>query len=156
MIGHLCTNSSSGFADAEQRASWAASAAATGTRIREFGHAEIDRIPVHPRRAKRVPAAVRAALVADAALHDPRGIAGTLEFTNPHASMRDRLTENARPACLIVGSREQRFERHARYAAEHMPNLKIAPVDAGHGLNMEAPDAFNRAVGDFVSECRTS
>ena len=37
-----------------------------------------------------------------------------------------------------------------------MPDLQIADLDAGHGMNMEAPEAFNHALALFLRACRTS
>ena len=37
-----------------------------------------------------------------------------------------------------------------------MPDLTIATLDAGHGVNMEAPAEFNQAVIRFIRSCLTS
>ncbi|MCB1684197.1 MAG: alpha/beta hydrolase [Pseudomonadales bacterium] len=156
VTGHLFTNSTSGLADAAQRQAWRAGSKEAAAGIRSGGHSAMVRIPVHPRHARSLPEAVQGALLADAKLHNPLGIAMTLEVTNPAVSMRERLAENTRPACLIWGTKERRFTPHAEHARSAMADLRIVELDAGHGMNMEAPAAFNLAVAEFIDQCRTS
>lgn len=154
VVGHLFTNSTSGLADEARQAEFRKTAAEAAERIRTGGHAAMDRIPVHPRHGRRLPGPVYEALVADARTHDPVGIANTIGITNPQVSMRARLGENARPACLIWGRHERRFQEAAAYAEASMPGLTVAPMEAGHGMNMEQPEAFNDAVRRFLRQCR--
>ena len=155
VICHLFTNSTSGFADAQQSALWRAAAPEAAARIRAGGISAMERIPVHPKHAWRLPAPVRDSLLRDAAVHDPNGIARTLEITNPAATMRAGVAQNSRPACLLYGEKEKRFRPHMEFAQQAMPALEIIRLDAGHGMNMEAPDAFNAAVIDFICRCAT-
>jgi len=156
VIGHIFTNSTSALADAARSAEWRDAAEESAQRIIEVGHAAMERIAVHPRHARKLPAPVFEALCADAARHDPLGIANALRYTNPAASVRARLGENSRPALLVCGARERRFQPLRGVAAAEMPNLEIVDLDAGHGLNMEAPQAFNQAVMDFMEKCTGS
>lgn len=153
VIGHLFTNSSSGLADTEQIAAWRSSTPAAANAIRAGGHKAMERIPVHPKHARKLPRSVVADLLRDAQLHDPEGIACTLEITNPEVSVRARVGENCRPAALLLGNREQRFKPHKSYVEANMPELTIVELDAGHGMNMEVPAAFNQAVQKFIREC---
>lgn len=150
VIGHIFTNSTSALADAAQTAAWRDAAQASAQRILEDGRAAMERIDVHPRHARRLPAPVFEALCADAAHHDPLGIANALRYTNPAVSVRERLAENSRPALLVCGARERRFQPQRAVAAAAMPHLEIVDLDAGHGMNMEAPEAFNQAVMEFL------
>lgn len=154
VIGHLFTNSTSGLADEARQAEFRRSAAEVAGRIRAGGHAAMARIPVHPQHARKLPKPVYEALLADAQTHDPVGIANTIAVTNPQVSMRARLAENPRPACLLWGTRERRFQEAAAFAESHMPGLTVAPLEAGHAMNMEQPDAFNDAVLRFLRQCR--
>lgn len=154
--GHLFTNSTSGFADVEQVRRWREDAPVTAERLRTGGQRAVERIPVHPRHALRLAEDIRRALLADAALHDPHGIALTLTETNPRVSVRDRVRENSRPACLLFGEKERRFHEYHQFAGNTMPHLEVVALDAGHGVNMEQPAAFNEAVADFISRCATS
>ena len=99
---------------------------------------------------------MREALVEDARLHDPAGIAATLEITNTQVSVRDLVQHNRRPACLICGTRERRFQDHKSFAVAQMPLLERVELDAGHGVNMEPVVGFNAAVQGFVGRCLTS
>lgn len=150
VTGHLFTNSTSGLADPERQAAFRAGAAEAARRIREGGRSAMERIPVHPRHGRSLPEPVYAALVRDAATHDPIGIANTIGITNPAASMRGRIGENERPACLIWGTRERRFQPLAEHAEANMPNLTVARLDAGHGMNMEQAGQFNATVAGFI------
>ncbi|MEQ8859945.1 MAG: alpha/beta fold hydrolase [Pseudomonadales bacterium] len=156
VLAHAFTNSTSGLADTDQQQAWRAGAADSAAAIRAGGLAAMERIPVHPRHARRLPAPVYRALCDDAVRHDPTGIAGTLEHTNPHASVRGRVGDNVRPALLLCGTRERRFRPHRDFAASAMPLLDIVDLDAGHGINMETPQAFNEALVRFMRSWATS
>lgn len=156
VIGHAFTNSTSALADADLQAAWRADADISARRIEQDGHAAMERIAVHPRHARKLPQAIHAALCADAERHDPAGIAGALRHTNPNASVRDHLAENARPALLLCGARERRFQPHRAFVEATMPHTTIVDLDAGHGMNMEAPGPFNDALGAFLRACPTS
>jgi pimeloyl-ACP methyl ester carboxylesterase len=154
IAGHVFTNSTSGFADAAQLEAWRRGAASAAATIEAGGRAAIERMPVHPRHAKRLPTALYAALCRDAERLNPRGIANTLRYTNPNVSVRSRIDANTRPALLVCGRHESRFQPHRDYAVAHMPRLSVVDIDAGHGVNMEAPEAFNRAVSAFIGATR--
>lgn len=151
VLGHLLTNSTSGLADTEAQAGFKANAEASAARIREGGQSAMQRIPVHPKHGWRLPKPVYAALTEDAEQHDPVGVAGTIGITIPEISQRDRIDGNARPACLIWGTKEKRFAEMAEHAIGNMPLLTTERLDAGHGMNMEDPAGFNEAVGRFLA-----
>lgn len=154
--GHAFTNSTSAMADVAQRQAWREGGEASAAKIREGGHAAMEHIAVHPRHARRLPEPLYQALMRDAARHDPAGIANTLLRTTPAVSVRERLGDNTRPALLLCGTRERRFRAHRDHAAAHMPHLRVADLEAGHGMNMEAPAAFNDALTAFLEACPTS
>lgn len=155
VYGHIFTNSNSALADAEQIQQWIDTAAKSANNIRQGGMAAIDRIPVHPRRARNWPEQVKAELLKDCALLKPEGIANTLEFTNPYTSIRQLAAQNPRPVLLCHGAKERRFEHNKQWAETHMANLTIAELDTGHGVNMEDADAFNQHVCQFISQHTT-
>ena len=90
------------------------------------------------------------ALVTDGKLHTPHGIAQTLRHTTPNLSVRRRLGEIAVPTLLICGTRERRFTEGRMVAEQTIPNLRVVDTEAGHAVNIEAADAFNAAVREFV------
>lgn len=149
---HIFTNSSSGFADASTVSAWRSQAEDSAQRILSGGIKAIERIAVHPRNARRLPEHIGQALVEDAKLLNPLGVANTFRYTNPDASVRSLVPDNSLPAMLICGTREKRFAGHLGYVRDHMPQIEIAEVDAGHGVNMEAADGFNEAVRTFLGK----
>jgi pimeloyl-ACP methyl ester carboxylesterase len=150
VIGHIFTNSTSAFADPAQVETWRDGAADAAAKIETGGIAAIERMPVHPRHAKRLAAPLYDALMVDAARLNARGIANTLQYTNPNVTIRTRVRHNPRPALLICGSTEQRFAPNRAFAAQEMPDLTIVDLPVGHGVNMEDPDGFNRAASTFI------
>jgi pimeloyl-ACP methyl ester carboxylesterase len=151
VLAHAFTNSSSGLASAAESEAWRAGANDAAARIRAGGREAIERIAVHPRHATRLSPAVYDALMADAERLDPVGVAHTIAATNPAVSVRDRLVQNRRPAALLCGRREERFLPKRDYAAQSMPLLEVIDLDVGHGVNMEDPPAFDRALTDFIA-----
>ncbi len=119
--------------------------------IARDGRAALERMPVHPRHSRHLPAALRDALVADAALHSPEGVARTMRFTVPPSSVRERVEELRVPTLLVLGTREERFADHAKFAREKIPGLEVLELDAGHAVNLECAAGFDRGVVDFFS-----
>jgi pimeloyl-ACP methyl ester carboxylesterase len=154
VIGHAFTNSTSGFADSTQVDAWRAGADDAAQKILAGGIDAIEKMPVHPRHARRLPADLYAALMVEAAQLNPAGIANTLRYTNPNTTVRGRVHGNTRPALLICGREETRFAPHREFARTTMPNLSIVDLPVGHGVNMEDPAGFNRALADFVTRYR--
>ena len=152
VLGHLLTNSTSGFADAGLVNQWRTEAEDSAQRIVDGGVRAVERIAVHPRFAKKLPADIYAALVSDAARISPIGIAHTLRNTTPNASVRDIAADNPRPALLCFGRKEKRFHAYKAWAAEHMAQLNIAELDAGHAVNMEDSAGFNKAACEFIMQ----
>ncbi len=151
IAGHIFTNSTSGFADAPQIDAWRNGAEAAAQQIEAGGINAIERMPVHPRQARRLPADLYNALLREAALLSPTGVANTLRYTNPNATVRERVAENTVPSLLICGSAETRFAPHREFALAQMPQLTIVDLAVGHGVNMEDPAGFNAAVREFIS-----
>ena len=114
------------------------------------GLAAIDRIAVHPRRARNLPETVKTPLLEDCAMLKPEGVANTLEYTNPFTSVREIAAANPPPLLLCCGVKEKRFADNRRWAEAHMANLSVVEIDAGHGVNMEGAEAFNMHVSAFV------
>ena len=154
VYGHVFTNSTSAFADVDQIEAWQRGAIQAAQSIVSLGIEAIERMPVHPRHAKRLAADLYDALMRDAARLSPLGIANTLRYTNPNATVRGRVHDNVVQALLICGSAETRFAPHRAFAQAQMPNLSIVDLAVGHGVNMEDADGVNRAVGAFITRHR--
>ena len=149
--GAIFTNSMAAFAPTDQARRRAEEGARSAERVRMRGKEEIDRIRVHPRHARRLPSETHEALLGDARQLDPAGVANTAQFTTPAASVRDDLGAIRVSAMLACGRFERRFRAHRELVASTMTRIGVVDMDAGHAVNMQAADQFNRAVIDFVS-----
>lgn len=147
--GHIFTNSRSALAPPGQLGD-EATRAAEADRIEAGGASAIDAMALHPRNARRAPADAREAMVRDAALLSPRGLANSMRHTLPQLSMLDRLAGVQAPGLLINGIWEKAFQPLRALAAERAPGLEIMDLEGGHSINLEAPEAFNRALGNFI------
>jgi len=150
VLAQIFTNSVSALADSEWIDRTRAAAPSIGAAIEEGGRAALERMPIHPVHAKRLAPHVHQALLGDAALLDPRGVASTFRFAVPESSVRERVCENRVPALLVCGERERRFLPHRDFARETMPRLEIVAADAGHAVNLEAAATFDAALTEFV------
>ena len=151
----MFTNSRSAFATQEQMQEWSSTGAATIERADEQGLSFLEKNPLHPRFATALPKAVYTPLLDRSARLNAKGASRTLAVTAPSASVRDRIEENTRPALLLQGVREKGFSADAKFAGSKMPHLTLQELDAGHGVNMQAPESFNSCIQDFVAAWTT-
>lgn len=106
---------------------------------------------VNPANNRRLPEDVREALRSDVALHSPLGLARTGLGTVSRGSVRHELGAVTVPTLMVVGRFEKAFEENRRYAEATIPNLTTVEVDAGHGVNLDQPEAFNEALRAFFA-----
>ena len=151
VIAQVFTNSNSALAEPEWGALVRPALQAHARRIESEGRAALEASPVHPRKSRRLPPEVQAALVADCERHDPLGIALTGVETVPHSSVRNRIHTNRVRSLLLVGEHEKRFTPHREFASTHMPRLEVRNLAAGHAVNIEAAAGFNAAVSAFFA-----
>lgn len=151
VIAHVFTNSNSALAthawNEQVRGAMEVLAADLVARGREA----IESLPIHPKRARKLPPDVKRELVADCALHSVHGIGNTGRYTVVGSSCRVRAGSNEVPTLLVQGARERRFAEHARFAAETIPNLRVVALDGGHAINLEAAEAFDGIATAFLS-----
>lgn len=150
VLGQVFTNSNSALAGPEWRERIVPLVEADAERIERRGREAIDEHPLNPSRGRRLPAAARAALSADARLHDPAGIAATLRHTVPDSPVRERAGEITVPTLLVVGEREKPFAEARSFAEETIPGLRVVGTPAGHAVNLECAETFNEAVAALV------
>ena len=155
MIAHAFTNSASAFADEAQRQQWQQEAIVRESKIIEGGLAAIQRIPVHPRFARRLPDDLYHALTTDANRLSPAGVARTMRYTTPAVSVRDIAATNPRPALLCFGRNERRFAPLMQWATQEMAQLRVVELNAGHAVNMEDAAGFNQAMRSFIEQYRS-
>ncbi|NOX52377.1 MAG: alpha/beta fold hydrolase [Gammaproteobacteria bacterium] len=151
VAGHIFTNSASALGKPEQVQSWQRDAAFNADKVAKGGMRAINRIPVHPRFAKRLPKDIYDALVMDATRVSIPGIAHTMRETTPHTNVRDIANNNPCPALLCFGEHEKRFEENMSWARANMTQLEIALLNAGHAVNMEDAQGFNATVSEFIT-----
>jgi len=145
-IAHIFTNSSSAFSPRPD-------VGAAEEIIKQFelgGVAALEKIPVHPRHAKRLPEDIKTLLVEDARRVNPAAIGRIIAYTSSTVSIRDELQRNTRPALLVCGKKETRFQVYRDFIETNMPNTNLVDLPVGHAVNMERPELFNEAVTSFI------
>ncbi len=151
VIAQVFTNSVSAlstperFGTAEERTKRAAA-------IESRGREMIREMPIHPRRARRLPDAIRDELVEAADAVDPRALARLIAITGPQLSVREDMHRIACPTLLVNGVHEKAFQPLRDDAARGIPGCQVADVDAGHAVNLENPEAFDAAVEQFLRQ----
>ena len=75
----------------------------------------------------------------------------TFRHTSPHLTVRDKVAQTRVPSLLVCGAREKRFLPARDFAAATIPDLQVVDAVAGHAVNIQAADVFNKAVGSFVA-----
>ncbi len=150
VIAQVFTNSSSALADEAWQQRLRKMAPQIARRLEEGGTEAMAEMPIHPSKAKRMPDAVKQALVFDADLLSPRGVARSIVHTST-SSVRARAHENMVPTLLVAGGREKEFEEPRTFADTNMPHLETVVLDAGHAVNIQAADEFNAAVESFFA-----
>lgn len=152
LFAQVFTNSNSALADMAWMQARQASAAEQARAMEQEGVAALETMRVHPVHARRLPAQVHAKLVADARLHNPRGIGLTLRYTTLNSPVRDQVANLRVPTLLVCGERERRFAAFRAFAEETIPGLQVVGAPGGHAVNIESADVFNEAVVKFLSK----
>ncbi|MFC7703690.1 alpha/beta fold hydrolase [Plastorhodobacter daqingensis] len=77
------------------------------------------------------------------------------DMQHPAAALSDRIAAIKVPTLVISGGRDDPGYREiAEVIAATIPQAELLRFDrAGHMVNLEEPDAFNRAVADFAARC---
>jgi pimeloyl-ACP methyl ester carboxylesterase len=82
-----------------------------------------------------------------------RGLAGAARgmLTQEDSSLIDSLPTLAVPTLVLVGSEDQHFLAAADYMAGKISGAHKAVIPgAGHASNLDQPEAFNRAMREFL------
>lgn len=122
------------------------------TALRRDGAAALWNEPIHPRRARRFPAQIRDRLIEDAYHVRPLEYANLLEHGLAHLGLGSRLARTCVPTLLVNGQRERRFQPLRQAAEILFPAIAVADLDAGHSVNIEDGEGFNRVAMQFLSE----
>jgi pimeloyl-ACP methyl ester carboxylesterase len=151
VLAHAFTNTNSALADSAWVEQTRAAMRGFQASVEAEGAAVLERLPVHPKHARRLPVETRDRLVADASLHSPQGVARTALHTVVESSVRDEVSSAAVPMLMLYGTREQRFAEAAQHARVAIPGLEVVELDVGHAVNLEAPREFEAALVDFLA-----
>lgn len=152
IVAQIFTNSSSALAGEEYLKTYRSTAEQRALLMEQGGMAGIKELPIFPGRARRLPIAARDALVRDAELLQPKGLAQTFRYSSPYLSVRDEVANTTVPTLLVCGAAEKRFRPNYDYAVANIPDLKVVEAEAGHAVNIEAADTFNDAVTAWIKE----
>jgi pimeloyl-ACP methyl ester carboxylesterase len=150
ILGQIFTNTNSGLADADWTAMRLRMTREAADLVERAGMEAAEAMEVHPRHARNLPPDLHEALLEDAKRHDHAGVVGTLRYTSPDTLVRERLPDNRVPSLLVSGEREKRFVPIREFVESTMPQLTVAKTQGGHSVNIDAPQAFNSAVVDFI------
>jgi pimeloyl-ACP methyl ester carboxylesterase len=85
---------------------------------------------------------------------DPTGLAHTNRgiLTFHDSSLIDQLPTIAVPTLIIVGANDTDFVQAAAYMQRKISGSELVVLEAaGHGSNVDQPEAFNHAVLDFLN-----
>lgn len=147
--GQVFTNSVSAFAppDTPERL---AERARSVAELRAGGRDALPGMRYFPRQG-RLPDAVFAAMLEDAKLIDPQGLALGMEHTVPELSMRGEFHRTEVPTLLVNGAWEKAFQPVADLAGQLLSSLERVDLDGGHSVNAENPTGFNRAIQAFLA-----
>lgn len=86
--------------------------------------------------------------------HDPTGLALAARhiLTQHGPEVIESLASIAVPTLVLVGEQDKPFLKAADYMAGRIPGAKqVVLPGAGHAANIDQPEAFNRAVEDFLT-----
>ena len=111
-----------------------------------LGGKALTELPIHPVNAKRLPDAVKAALIADAETLQADELVRCLKETRVHLSVREKFASLTVPTLLINGVWEKQFQRTVNFARHQLDSLEVVNLEGGHAINAEQPDAFNDAI----------
>jgi 2-succinyl-6-hydroxy-2,4-cyclohexadiene-1-carboxylate synthase len=151
VLGHIFTNSVSAFGGVDSSAENQQRIKTQAERILVEGRSLLEKMPIHPKHATRLPEVALKALLEDAALLNPLGIANTFRYVT-QSSVTDILTDITVPNLLVSGIHEKAFKAGQKIAMEKIPKLVVVEVEAGHAVNIQGADEFNRAVAGFIQQ----
>jgi pimeloyl-ACP methyl ester carboxylesterase len=126
-----------GFRSEEPRREWNAFAESTAAALEHEGLAAL---PPSPERGEH------------------RGVAGLAHtarrvMAQHDAHVIDSLTSISVPALVVVGASDRNFLAAADYMAAKIPDARELVLEgAGHAANIDAADAFNAGVREFLEE----
>jgi pimeloyl-ACP methyl ester carboxylesterase len=146
VAGLVFTNSRAVFGITGRQATEAAEG--ESDRDRPWTRERARRLPYHPGNARRLPPELKDRM-AEAADNMSLAVLKHLHRGGPWAST-DELDQLAMPVLLVNGRFEKAFQPCVDQAKAAVPDLRVIDLDGGHSVNIDQPEAFDRAVLDFI------
>jgi pimeloyl-ACP methyl ester carboxylesterase len=149
----LLFDSGPGFKNREAQASWEAQVGRIADRLEKMGfegYVDGRAAPTAIGRRADLSAAQAAGRAIQA--QDPRGVAHFgRRIVGPAPGVIDELASIEVPALVLVGEQDTAYFRAGEVMAAKLPNAThVAIPAAGHVVNIEQTEAFNRAVIEFL------
>jgi len=146
-------DSGPGFKNPEAAARWMAMVERTASRLEEQGMQALltgRSVDTSIGRRPELPAAQAASRAI--AAQSPQGLARFgRRVAGPAPCVIDELPRIKAPALVVVGAEDDAYLRAADVMSAKLPNATHVTIpNAGHIVNIEAADAFNRAVVSFL------
>lgn len=143
-----------GFKKPEAQQEWLAQIERIASRLEKNGFAGYTSGPAQPLSiglAPELPAAQAAGREIEA--QSARGVAAFgRNVSGPAPATLDRLAELAAPTLVLVGALDTAYLRAAEVMTARIPGAKNVTIpNAGHCVNIEQAEAFNRAVLGFLA-----
>jgi len=143
-----------GFKNPKAQADWLAQIERIALRVEKNGFAGYTSGPAQTLSIglqPELPAARSAAREIEA--QSPRGVATFgRRVSGPAPATLDRLSEITAPCLVLVGALDTGYLRAAEVMSARISGAKSVTIpDAGHCVNIEQSDAFNRAVLGFLA-----
>ena len=155
--GLVLVASGPGFKNADAQARWESMVERTASFVEKHGCAAFVASKASATLVGRDPElpAAKAAGRAIAA-QDPRGLANFgRRVSGPAASVIDDLARIEVPTLVLVGELDEGYHRAAEVMAARIPKARRVVIPgAGHIVNIEAEEAFNRALVGFLEGLR--
>jgi pimeloyl-ACP methyl ester carboxylesterase len=133
-------DSGPGYRNAEARAAWNARAYERATELEAKG------LEALAGRSREMREAMGHHRSAQGLAHAARGM-----LAQEGSEVIDGLATIKVPTLIIVGDQDQPFLAPCEYMAKKIPGARLEVIPgAGHSSNLDQPQAFNRALGDFL------
>ena len=143
----VVTNSRSAFGPRERRSKLAQRGRSAIQNDSEFHPRQL---PFHPIHAQRLPANVLQAMIpsADAMSLETVQLSGTFVAQLNANDLLERLKSRL---LIVNGKYEKSFQADVERLLASHPDLRVAHLDGGHSVNIDAAEDFNREVLGFLS-----
>jgi pimeloyl-ACP methyl ester carboxylesterase len=149
----LLFDSGPGFKNREAQASWEVQVGRIADRLEKMGfEGYVDGRAAPTAIGRRVDLAAAQAAGRAIQAQDPHGVARFgRRVVGPAPGVIDDLARIEVPALVLVGEQDTAYMRAGEVMAAKLPNATHVVIpDAGHVVNIEQAEAFNRAVIEFL------